>query len=332
MIVDNIISDIIAKTTLEMSGVDQPLLKRIIADVMCKYEIHATEISPEPSDMADKIEEYLSSRKLDGASPLTIKNYRYRLVKFSDYMNKSVSRITTVDIRAYLSYVVTSSRIKQSTLETQKSIIKSFFAWLEDEEYIAKSPAKKIRAVKVDRRVRTGLSLEEFELIRCACLTDRQRCMIELFFSTGIRLSELSRIDLADINWGDRSIKVLGKGNKERIVYFSEKTIVYLRKYIDSRGDYPSPALFITSKKPHNRMGPKSIENEIKTIAIASKVESNVFPHRLRHTFASQAVRSGMSLYSLHSILGHSKIDTTLVYVDADPESVAYEHGRRINQ
>ena len=332
MIREDVVSAILAKTQNQMGGIDQAALRRILEDTMSSYNVQEKEGIGAESDLPDKISKYLSSRKLDGLSDLTLKNYKYSLDRFAEFVQKRVTTISTQDIREYLAYIVETKSIASSTLETQKSTLKAFFGWLETEEYISKSPTKKIRPTKCAKPIKTSLTIEELELLRNACKTPRQRCMLELFFSSGMRLAELHGVDTHDINWQNNSIKILGKGNKERVVYFSDKTRLYVKQYLAVRGSFEDPALFITSKSPHARMGTRSIQQEINAIAENANVESHVHPHKLRRTFATFGSRSGMSLTSLQQLMGHSKVETTLVYVDSDQEAAAYEHSRFLNQ
>lgn len=332
MITEDIISTILAKTQDQMGGIDQIALRRILEDTMSSYNVQMKEGVGEVSDLPDKIAKYLSCRKLDGLSELTIKNYKYNLDRFAEFVQKRVTTITAQDIREFLSHLVETRNITNSTLETQKSILKAFFGWLETEEYITNSPTKKIRPTKCAKPIKKSLTIEELELLRNACKTPRQRCMLELFFSSGMRLAELHRVNIHDIDWQSNSIKIVGKGNKERVVYFSDKARLYIKKYLAVRGSFEDPALFIASKHPHARMGTRSIQQEINAIAENANVESHVHPHKLRRTFATFGSRSGMSLTSLRGILGHAKLETTMLYVDADQEAEAYEHSRYINQ
>lgn len=332
MITENFVSDVLGRTETLMVGIDQVALRRILEDVVVNYELKIREGLGTISDLPTRINDYISCRRLDGMAESTLKNYRYHLDRFSKFVQKRATTVTTADIRSYLADLVETRGLKNSTLETEKSMLKAFFTWLEEEEYILKSPAKKIRPTKVEKRVRKSLSLEELELMRDACKTARERCMLELFYSTGVRLDELSRMNVDGFNWVENSIRVIGKGNKERVVYFSDKAKVYVKKYLAVRGGFSDLALFLTSKAPHNRMGRRSIEQEIAKIAGTAGLEKRVFPHLLRHSFATQGAKSGMSLQALHDLLGHSNINTTMVYVDNDPEAAAYEHKRYLNQ
>jgi integrase/recombinase XerD len=332
MITDDVVSSIMEETEKKMAGIDQAALRRIIEDTMSSYDVQIKEGVGRPSDLPEKIEAYLDCRGLDGLSQSTIDNYRYHLARFARFVQKRTTTITTADIRAYLAHLVETRKIKNTTLEGEKSILKSFFSWLEDEEYIKKSPARKIRPTRVEKRVRKSLTLEELELMRDACQTARERCMLELFYSSGMRLAELGSVNIDMLNWTDNSITVIGKGNKERVVYFSDKAKVYIKKYLAVRGSFEASALFIASKRPHARMGRRSIEQEIGRIAEHAGLDKHVFPHLLRHSFATQGSKSGMSLTTLQELMGHSKIETTLGYVDADHEAAAYEHRKYLNQ
>jgi integrase/recombinase XerD len=331
-ITEDFVSRVLQEVSDRMTGINLSELRVLLDDTVDLYDIKLKEGISSSSDLPEKIDTYLRCRALDGLSKSTISNYRYHLSRFATFVDKRVSTITVNDIRAFLSDLSETRHVKSTTLEGEKSILKAFFSWLEDEEYIKKSPARKIRPTKVEKRTRKSLSLEELELIRDACITDRERCMLELFYSTGMRLAELARVNVDDLNWADNSIVIVGKGNKERTVYFSEKAKVYIKKYLVSRGSFESSALFITSKAPHERLGGRSIEKEIGTIADRAKLDKHIFPHLLRHSFATQGSRSGRSLITLQNLMGHSKLDTTMVYVDEDRETAQYEHKKYLNQ
>ena len=332
MITDDAISRIIEKTSVQMSGIDQTALRVILEETLSCYTMQIKEGLEAVSDLPDKIKSYIDSMRLDGLSEKTIQNYEYHLRRFAENIRKPVTRITTADLRKFLAELVETRHLKNSTLETEKSILKSFFAWLEDEEYVAKSPAKKIKPTKVEKRIRKSINLEELELLRDACTTTRERCMLEMFFSTGVRLDELASINIPDLNWADNSIRVIGKGNKERIVYFSAKAKVYIKKYLSERGIHEAEALFINSKKPHGRLGHRSIEKEIKNIASKAGFTKSIYPHLLRHSFATQGLKAGVSINVIHDLLGHESLDTTLVYAQTDRDTAAYEYKKHLNQ
>lgn len=332
MITSDVIGHIIEKTQILMSGIDQSVLRNILEDVLNQYAIQVKPGYEPALDLQEKIQAYFDSMRLDGLSEKTIKNYKYHLDRFAEYMQKPASQITTADLRKFLSNLVDTRHIKNSTLESEKSILKSFFSWLEEEEYILKNPAKKIKPTKIEKRIRKAITLEELELMRDSCVTARERCMLELFFSTGVRLDEMNRMNISDLNWVDNSIRVIGKGNKERIVYFSAKAKVYIRKYLAERGISNSDALFIATKLPKERLGHRSLENEIKGIAKRAGIDKSIYPHLLRHTFATTGLKSGMSINVIHDLLGHESLDTTLVYAQTDQETAQYEYKKHLNQ
>lgn len=332
MIKDDLISRVISKTREQMTGVDHEHLRIIMEDELNRYLITLKEGIDSESDIPAKLLLYTDTRRLDGQSELTIKNSGYRLNRFAAFVQKNVSEVSTADIRRYLSHVMETRSLKASSMETEKSTIKAFFSWLIDEEYIAKDPTKKIKPSRIEKRLRKSLDLEEIELLRDACTGSRERAMLELFFATGVRLDELSQIDAPDLNWVDKSIRVIGKGNKERVVYFSPKAGVYIKKYLLDRPKCETEALFVTSKKPHNRMGHRSIQREIRKIADKAGLSKDVYPHLLRHSFATQGLKSGMSINVIHDLLGHDSLDTTLIYAQTDRDTAAFEYKKHINQ
>lgn len=331
LIRESIVERVVSELQKQMTGIDHAKLRIILGQELSKYKIEQVRDEELSSDIRDKILLYTESRTLDGLSSLTIRNSNYRLNRFSSYVNKNVSTITTADIRKYLSFILETKKLKSSSMETEKSSLKAFFEWMVEEEYILKNPMSKIRPSKIEKRLRKSLDMEEIELMRDACSTTRERAIFELFFATGLRLDELSRIDVSDLNWGDNSIKVIGKGNKERIVYFSSKSKVYIKKYLLERGLWTTDALFITSKQPHNRMGHRSIQREVKGIAQKAGISKDVYPHLLRHTFATQGLRSGVSINVIHDLLGHDSLDTTLIYAQTDRDTAAYEYKKHLS-
>lgn len=229
-------------------------------------------------------------------------------------------------------HVIIQNSLKNTSIETEKSILKSFFGWLEDEEYIVKSPARKIKPTKVEKRLRNALDDEELEKLRDACKTPRQRALLEFIFSTGCRLSEVVNVNISDINWDECSLKVIGKGNKEREVQFSKKARLYLKKYLASRGDISNPSLFITERKPFHRLGKRAIEREIAKIAEQAGMNKAVYPHLLRHTMATMGLRAGMPLPTVQKLLGHSDPATTEIYAEISNDMVKEEYRKYLIQ
>lgn len=333
MVNEDFIFDFISIIDSKSIGIDKGLIKESLRELFLSYSVLKKQ-NPEEflSNNSSLIKLYFASMKLNGLSDKTIRNYRYHFDRFLKFVNKPLLKVSTDDIRLFLTDLVDKKHIKNSTLETEKSILKSLFSWLEVEEYILKSPAKRIKPTKVEKRLRKSMPLEDIELMRCSCVTSRERCVLELLFSTGVRLEELHKINIDDLNWQDNSIKVIGKGNKERVVYFSSKSKLYIKKYLEDRPISNSNALFITSKQPRNRLGNRSVQIELKNISSRAGIEYSVFPHLLRHSFATVGLNAGMSINVIHDLLGHERLDTTMIYAKTDTETAKYEYRKHLNQ
>lgn len=288
-------------------------VRKAIEEILYDYSIGEKETSLALlNNMNEMIMMYMATKKTEGLSNDTIDSYGHHLLRFASYINRNAEEITTMDIRMYLaSYAKTG--IKNTTLATETDILRGYFNWLENEDYITKSPMRKIKTVKIEKRIRKALTKEDLEIFRTGCKTLRQKALLELIYSTGCRLSEIENMNIADIDWQRLQVNVIGKGNKERIVYINATAQVHLKVYLNSRKD-ESKALFVSSKKPYNRLSGRGIEREIKAIMTNSNVDKNVFPHLLRHTAATHLLNSGMDVTALQQILGHSSLDTTMVY------------------
>lgn len=333
MFVDEVILKIISRITAEYMEIDTQKLRGMLEEVLSEYEIKPmSKALTTTSDIQEKIFLYLTSKKIDGLSKETIDNYKLHLVRFSTFIKKKTQDITSMDIRVFLATLEKVKKLKSTTLATEVSILKSFFSWLENEEYIDKSPMRKIKTPKTEKRLRKALNTEELEILRDACETPRQRALLEFLFSTGCRLSETVNINLSDINWVEKSLKVIGKGNKERKVFFSDKAKIYLRKYLKSRGDISCTALFTTERKPYHRLGNRGVEKEIKKIAMQADFDKSVYPHLLRHTMATLGLQSGASLTTIQTLLGHSDPATTEIYAEISNDTVKEEYQKHLIQ
>lgn len=304
---------------------DQALVRQAIETVLYDYDVEDKETSLAVNDnMQDMIMMYIATRKTEGLANATLKGYARNLVRFSNYMRKNVENITTMDIRIYINNR-SKEGLKNTTLANDTDVLRGFFNFLEDEEYIEKNPMKKIKTIKVEKRLREALTKEQFETLRTGAKTLRQKALLELLYSTGCRLDEVVNIKKDDIDWQRLQIKVIGKGNKERLVYINATCQVHLRKYLMSRLD-DSEALLVTQRKPIKFMGRRAIQREINIIAKQSGLKVNVYPHLIRHTFATHMINSGMSLTVLQEIMGHDSPDTTLIYSKISNESIESEY------
>lgn len=322
---DSVIVKMIGKLSMEFQEIDQLKAREIIEEVLYKYDVLPQETALVASDIEDKIYIYLATKRLDGLSEKTLKNYNYNLMIFASYLRKPLATINAMDLRMYLA--ARCKDMKPSSMNGQISILKSFFSWLHGEEYIPRNPALKLKQTKEPKRLRNPLSEEEIELLRQACVTDREKALFEFIYSTGCRLSEVVGVDKNDINWHERTLRVIGKGNKEREVCFSTKAKILLKKYLKTRTD-GNEALFVTSKKPHSRLGGRSIEREVAKIAQRAGIDKAVFPHLFRHSFATHKLNSGMPLHIVQHLMGHETPSTTQIYAQVNKENVLHEYRR----
>lgn len=327
---DELMIKLIGKLTLEIKEFEdlskQLKLKEIIETTLFDYDVVTKEKSLMVSDMEDKIQMFLACRKLDGVSNTTLKNYNYTLLDFSEFMRKPIITITTNDIRMFL--IQKCSNLKDSTRSTKIFILKSFFKWLYEEEYIDKNPMNKVKPPKVGKRLRKSLTEEILERLRLGCKTDREFALVELLFSSAVRVSELSSLNISQINWNDRSFILIGKGNREDKVYFSYKAKVLLEKYLKTRVD-KNDALFVSTKAPYSRLGVRGIERAIEKIKKnAGLADVKVTPHTLRHCKATHSLNKGVKLEVVQKFLRHSNPSTTLIYASLDDTYVKSEYDR----
>lgn len=307
------------------SSFDLARVRQAVESILYDYEVNTKITALAVMDnMEDRILMYLATKKIDGLSKKTIEAYGRHLGRFARTMRKNAEDITTMDIRIFLANY-SKTGIKNSTLASETDILRVFFKWLEDEEYINKSPMRKIKTPKIEKRVREALTKEEFEVLRTGAKTLRQKALLEVLYSTGSRLEEIEKMNKVDIDWQRLQLRVIGKGNKERTVYINATAQVHLRKYIMSRLD-ECDSLFVTERKPIRRMGRRAIQREIDTIMKQSGLAKNVYPHLIRHTMATHMHNAGMSLTVLQEILGHDSPDTTLIYASIDNRTIEHEY------
>jgi len=323
---DEVIIKMVGKLTLEFPQINQLKVREIIEEVLYRYDVVPQELSlVTGGDTEEKLQIYLVCKKLDGLSTRTLKNYENNILIFSSMLKKSLATVTTMDMRMFLAQ--RCKNLMPSSTNTQINIMKSFFAWLFQEEYIPKNPMLKINQTKEPIRLREALTVDEIEILRQKCENLRERTLLEFTYSTGCRLSEIVGVDKDSINFQDKTLKVIGKGNKERVVCFNTKAKYLMQEYILSRND-DNPALFITSKSPHSRLGGRSIERLIKVIATRANLGKAIYPHLLRHSIATHLLAGGMSLHSVQKLLGHSDPKTTQIYAETSLENVVYEYKR----
>ena len=274
------------------------------------------------------LENFLSAKNVEGCSERTISYYKSTLIKMLNAVNKKLGDITTDDLRKYLADYKNINNASKTTVDNIRRVLSSFFSWLEDEDYILKNPVKRIRKIKTRKVVKEVLSDESFEILRDNCTNIRDLAMIELLYSTGMRVGELVRLNIDDVLFNERECIVLGKGDSERTVYFDAKTKIHLLKYLKSRSDN-SPALFVSFKKPNNRLKINGIERRIRELGHKANIKK-VHPHKFRRTMATNAIDKGMPIEQVQRLLGHVQIDTTMQYAMVNQSNVKISHRKFI--
>lgn len=274
------------------------------------------------------IDSFISSKQVEGCSERTIKYYKEIIEKFVNSFDKSIKQISTNEIRNYLSNYKDNSSCGSTTIDNIRRVLSSFFSWLEDEDYIIKSPVRRIYKIKTAVVVKEVLTDENLERLRDECENIRDLSLIELLISTGMRVGELVNLNINSLNFEDRSCIVLGKGNKEREVYFDAKTKLHLKEYISKRNDL-NDALFVSMREPHQRLSISCIELIIRTLGINSNI-NKVHPHKFRRTLATMAIDKGMPVEQVQKLLGHVKIETTMNYALVNQSNVKISHRRYI--
>lgn len=274
------------------------------------------------------IDSFISSKQVEGCSERTIKYYKEIIEKFANSFDKSIKQISTNEIRNYLSNYKDNSSCGSTTIDNIRRVLSSFFSWLEDEDYIIKSPVRRIHKIKTAVVVKEVLTDENLERLRDECENIRDLSLIELLISTGMRVGELVNLNINSLNFEDRSCIVLGKGNKEREVYFDAKTKLHLKEYISKRND-SNDALFVSMREPHQRLSISGIELIIRTLGINSNI-NKVHPHKFRRTLATMAIDKGMPVEQVQKLLGHVKIETTMNYALVNQSNVKISHRRYI--
>lgn len=315
--------DLIAKLTALM-----PECAREIIKIMREYDVQTAQVY-DRSNLPRRVEAFLAAKRIDGCRPKTIKGYRERLKMFMTQCSKPVQQITTDDLREYLAYLVDERHLMDNSVQAHINTLRSFFSWLVDEDNIRKSPMRKIKSLKIDKlRSRHPLTAEQLELVRDGCRGYKEKSLVEFLVSSGCRVSEVAGLRVDDIDWRDRKCKVIGKGNKERTVYFSVRAKLMLQLYIAERRG--GEALFASSRAPYEPLTDRGIEKMISKLGKRIGMERPLYPHLMRHTFASHALNCGMELTIIQHLLGHSDPKTTLIYAEIDPIRVQYEYNRMI--
>lgn len=271
---------------------------------------------------------FLGAKQLEGCSPQTLKYYRGTINKAIAHMNKSVIAVTTEDIRKYLTDYQRINDCSKSNLDNIRRILSSFFMWLENENYILKSPVRRIHKIRTTKPVKETIADESMEIIRDNVAHPRDLAIIDLLASTGIRVGELCKLNRNDIDFENQECVVLGKGDKERIVYFDARAKVHLQNYLNNRNDN-NAALFVSLLKPYKRLQISGVEVRLRQLGRELNIDK-VHPHKFRRTLATKAIDKGMPVEQLQTLLGHSQINTTMEYAIVNQSNVKSSHKKFI--
>lgn len=274
------------------------------------------------------LQKFLEAKRIEGCSEKTLSYYQKTIDRMLKKIGKEVVHIMTEDLRSYLTDYQRQSNLSRVTIDNVRRILSSFFSWLEDEEYLIKSPIRRIHKVKTTSNIKDTYSDEDLEKMRDSCDEKRDLALIDMLASTGMRVGELVLLNQTDIDFNERECKVLGKGNKERIVYFDARTKIHLQEYLKSRND-DNNALFVSLKLPHNRLTISGVESRVREIGKRLNIEK-VHPHKFRRTLATKAIDKGMPIEQLQQLLGHKRIDTTLQYAMVKQSNVKLAHKKYI--
>ena len=270
------------------------------------------------------INKFIAAKEIEGCSERTTKYYYATLIKMDSMITKNVTHLTTDDLRMYLTEYQKINNCSKASIDNIRRNLSSFFSWLEEENYILKSPMKRIHKIKTDKVIKETYSDETLELLRDNCNNLRDLAIIDLLSSTGMRVGELVRLNINDIDFENRECVVFGKGNKERPVYFDARTKIHLRNYINSRND-DNVALFVSLDAPHDRLNISGVEIRLRQLGRKLGI-NKVHPHKFRRTVATKAIDKGMPIEQVQSLLGHSQIDTTMHYAMVNQNNVKESH------
>lgn len=325
---EKLITEIVQAMLPHLDNASLVQLKQTLEQMLSRYDVNEVNGAVEKGNDRDLIEKFISAKRIEGCSEKSLKYYRATIESLVSAVGKNVKRVLTEDLRTYLTEYQNKHQSSRVTIDNIRRILSSFFSWLEDEDYIIKSPVRRIHKVKTTKNVKDTFSDEDLEKMRDGCDELRDLAMIDLLSSTGMRVGEMVLLNRADINFSERECVVLGKGSKERIVYFDAKAKLHLQQYLDSRTD-DNPALFVSLRAPYERIKIGGIEHRFREMGKRLNIPK-VHPHKFRRTLATVAIDKGMPIEQLQQLLGHQRIDTTLHYAMVKQSNVKAAHRKYI--
>ena len=326
--VAKLIKDVLVAMESSLSSKQQDRLRSVLQQAFEKVEIiEKTESDTEKKDFS-VIQTFLSAKRVEGCSEKSMHYYESTIRNALKGIKKGVKDITTDDLRHYLDDYQQRSGASRVTVDNIRRILSSFFAWIEEEFYIVKSPVRRIHKVKTGKVVKETYTDEALELMRDSCENARDLAIIDILSSTGMRVGELVKLNRDDIDFLNRECIVTGKGNKQRIVYFDARTKIHLQNYLRERKD-DNDALFVTLFAPYNRLQISGVEIRLRHIGKDLNM-TKVHPHKFRRTLATMAIDKGMPIEQVQHLLGHQSLDTTLQYAMVNQANVKMSHRKFI--
>ena len=324
---NELITDIVQQMLPYLDNSQTKKLQQVLEHALFQYEIIEA-VAPSNDDSENLVNIFIAAKRIEGCSEKTLKYYQTTIDAMINAINKSIRHIQTEDLRFYLTQYQKKNQSSRVTIDNIRRILSSFFAWLEDEDHILKSPVRRIHKVKTGTNIKETYNDEELEKMRDNCTELRDLAIIDMLASTGMRIGEMVLLNRIDINFAERECVVFGKGDKERLVYFDARTKLHLQNYLDSRIDN-NPALFVTIRAPYKRIQIGGIEVRLRKIGKMLGI-TKMHPHKFRRTLATMAIDKGMPIEQLQQLLGHKRIDTTLQYAMVKQSNVKIAHKKYI--
>lgn len=328
---NQLISEITRQMIPYLDNAQMERLQNVLQHALWNVQITSNEDGaqqPDKETNAELLDMFLSAKRVEGCSEKTLRYYETSIRRLFAAVDSHVTHMQTDDLRGYLSDYQQQTQCSKGNIDNIRRIMSSFFTWLEDENYILKSPVRRIHKIRSNKTVKETYTDEALETMRdqCGCLRDL--AMIDLLASTGMRVGELVRLNRDDIDFENRECVVFGKGSKERPVYFDARTKIHLKNYLESRSD-DNPALFVSLLSPYNRLEISGVEVRLRKLGRKLGI-TKVHPHKFRRTLATRAIDKGMPIEQVQRLLGHAKIDTTMQYAMVNQNNVKISHRKYI--
>lgn len=325
---EQIINDVIQAMLHHLNNQQLECLKKALEEALDGKQIQKGDVKENVEQNKDFVNKFISAKRIEGCSEKSLFYYENTINAMLSSINKNIKHIATDDLRLYLTEYQKKNEISKVTLDNIRRILSSFFSWLEDEDYILKSPARRIHKVKATLCIKNTYSDEEIELMRDVCQNERDLAIIDMLASTGMRVGEMVNLKRSDIDFQERECVVLGKGDKQRTVYFDARTKIHLQKYLDTRND-DNDVLFVSLRDKSKTLGIGGIENLIRNLGKDAGI-NKAHPHKFRRTLATGAIDKGMPIEQVQQLLGHKRIDTTLMYAMVKQSNVKASHRKYI--